>query len=143
MGLLVVVSNPCLLTRHINLAYLQFDDGVSNDADYNKNQVDEVGIVTIGGLATMDEDGRCDNVNVLEGSSSPMNQALAHLHETMAKIAIECGEDANTRLCDHWTSLLQGIASNIRAIYLAWINKSMHSEMVFHQVDDGFKNTIK
>jgi len=74
---------------------------VSNDADCNKNQVDEVGIVNIGGLATMDEDGHCDNVNVLEGSSNPMNQALVHLHETMAKITIGCGEGANTKLCDH------------------------------------------
>ncbi len=92
---------------------------MSNDADCNENYVDEVGIVNIGGLATMDEDGRCDNVDVLEGLSSPMKQTLAHLHETMVEITIECGEGANTELCDHQTSLLQRVASNIHAINLA------------------------
>jgi hypothetical protein len=37
-----------------NLTYLQFDDGVSNGVDCNEDQIDEVGIVNIGGLATMD-----------------------------------------------------------------------------------------
>jgi hypothetical protein len=34
----------------------------------------------------MDEDNYFDNVNVLEGSSAPMDQALTCLHDTMAKI---------------------------------------------------------
>ncbi len=96
-----------------NLTYLQFDDGVSNGVDCNEDQIDEVGIVNIGGLATMDQDGHCDNVDVPEGLSHPMNQTLARLHEAMVEITIECGEAASIKLCDHGTSLFQGVASNI------------------------------
>jgi hypothetical protein len=38
----------------------------------------------------MDEDSCFDNVDVLETSSTPMDQALARLHETMVKIIVEC-----------------------------------------------------
>jgi hypothetical protein len=60
--------------------------------------VDEVGIVDIGGLTVMDEDSCFDNVDVLEGSSAPMDRALAHLYETMAKINMECIMGANMEL---------------------------------------------
>jgi hypothetical protein len=56
-----------------DLTYLQLDDGAFDDEDYNQDQVDEVGIVDIGGLMTMDEDSCFDNVDVLEGSSAPMD----------------------------------------------------------------------
>jgi hypothetical protein len=92
---------------------------VSDDGDCNKGQVDEVGIVNIGWLITMDEDGHFDNVEVLEGLSSPMNRALIRLHETMVEIIIECVEGASIELCDHGTSLYQNVASNIQAIHLA------------------------
>jgi hypothetical protein len=49
------------------------DDGVSDDKDCNQCWVDEVDIVDIGGLATMDEDGHCDDVNVLKGLFFPMD----------------------------------------------------------------------
>jgi hypothetical protein len=49
---------------------------------------------------------------------------------------------ASTELCDHGTLFLRGVASNIQAIHLAQVNKSMHLGMVFHRVDDGFKNSI-
>ncbi len=53
--------------------------------------VDEVvDIVDIEGLMAMDEDGCFDNVDVLNGSSAPMDRTLTHLHETMAKIITEC-----------------------------------------------------
>jgi hypothetical protein len=42
-----------------------------------------------------------------------MNQTLARLHEAMVEITIECGEAASIKLCDHGTSLFQGVASNI------------------------------
>jgi hypothetical protein len=42
------------ISMFANLTYLQFDDGVSNGVDCNEDQIDEVGIVNIGGLATMD-----------------------------------------------------------------------------------------
>jgi hypothetical protein len=38
----------------------------------------------------MDEDNCFDNVNVPEGSSTPINWALAHLHETMVEIMTKC-----------------------------------------------------
>jgi hypothetical protein len=56
-----------------DLAYLQLDDGVFHDEDYNQDLIDEVGIVNIGGLMAMDEDSCFDNVNVLKGSSTPVD----------------------------------------------------------------------
>jgi hypothetical protein len=38
----------------------------------------------------MDENSCFDNVDVPEGSSPPMDQTLTCLHETMAKITMEC-----------------------------------------------------
>jgi hypothetical protein len=48
----------------VNPTYLQLDDGVSDNEDYNQKLVDEVGIIDIGGLTTMDADIYFDNVNV-------------------------------------------------------------------------------
>jgi tryptophanase len=87
-----------------NLAYLQLDDGVSNDEDCNQDSIDKVGIVNIGGLIAMDEDSYFDNVNMPKGSSAPMYQALAYLHETMAEITTKCTTSASIELCDHATS---------------------------------------
>jgi hypothetical protein len=54
----------------------------------------------------MDEDNRFDNVNVPKGSSTPIDRALAHLHETMVEIMTKCTTSASIELCDHATSLL-------------------------------------
>ncbi len=62
------------------------DDGAFDDEDYNQDPIDEVDIVNIVGLMTMDEDSCFDNVDVPKGSSTPMDQALARLHEITAKI---------------------------------------------------------
>jgi hypothetical protein len=117
----------------VDSSYLQLDDGVSND---------EVGIVDIGGLTTMNEDSCFDIVDVLEGSSAPMDQALAHLHEMMVEIIAECTVGASIKLCNHATSLLQRVGLNIHHLCLAQVNKSMHPRMVSHRVDDGFENSI-
>jgi hypothetical protein len=55
----------------VDPTYLQLIDGASNDENCNQHPVDDVGIVDIGGLTTMDEDSCFDNVDVLEGSSAP------------------------------------------------------------------------
>ncbi len=102
----------------IDLTYFQLDDGVSNNKDYNQDLVDEVGIIDMGGLMAMDEDSCFDNVNVSEGSLSPMDRTLAHLHETMADITMECIAGTSVKLCDHATSFLQGIESNIHHLHL-------------------------
>jgi hypothetical protein len=52
----------------VDSAYLQLDDGASNNEDCNPNLVDEVDIVDIGGLITMGEDRCFDNVDVSEAS---------------------------------------------------------------------------
>jgi len=57
----------------------------------------------------MDEDKQGDNVNVLESSSTRMDQALACLHEIMAKIIIGYTAGANIKLCNHATSFFQGV----------------------------------
>jgi hypothetical protein len=86
-----------------NLTYLQLDNGAFDDEDYNQDLVDKVGIVDIGGLMAMDEDNCFDNVDLSEGSSTPMDQTLAHFHETMAEITVECIVGASVKLCDHVT----------------------------------------
>jgi len=82
------------------------DDGAFDDEDCNQDPVDEVGIVDIGGLTVMDENSCFDNVNVLEGSSTPMDRALAHVYETMAKFTMECIVGTSIELCDHATSFI-------------------------------------
>jgi hypothetical protein len=95
------------------------DDGASNDDDYNQNLVNGVNIVDIGGLMTMDEDSCFDNVDVLKGSSAPMDQALTCLHEIMVVIIAKCTTSANIELFDHATSFSQGVGSNIHHLCLA------------------------
>ncbi len=108
----------------------------------NQTLINEVNIVDIGGHITMDEDSCFDNVDVLKVHPHPWIEPLAHLHETMAKITAECITGVNVKLCNYATSLLQGVGSNIHHLCLAQVNKSMHLGMVFHQVDDGFENSI-
>jgi hypothetical protein len=57
----------------VDPTYLQLDDCAFDDENCNQDPIDEVSIVDIGGLTTMDEDSCFDNVNVLEGSSAPMD----------------------------------------------------------------------
>ncbi len=108
------------------------DDGAFYDEDYNQDLVDEVDIVDIGGFTAMDENSFFDNVNVPEGSSTPMDQAQARLHEIMVEITIECTVGVSIKLCHHATSLLQGVGSKIHQLCLAQVNESMHLGMVFH-----------
>jgi hypothetical protein len=124
-----------------DLGYLQLDDGVSNEEDCNQDLVDEVGIVDIGGLRPWIRIIVLKMVDVSEGSSASMDQALVHLNEIMADITTECTMGASVNLCDHATSLFQGVGSNIHHLGLAQINESMHPRM-FHWVDDGFRNSI-
>ncbi len=70
----------------VDLTYLQLDDDVSDNENYNQNSINEVGIIDIRGLMAMDEDSFFDNVDLPKGSFTPMDQALAYLHEIMAKI---------------------------------------------------------
>jgi hypothetical protein len=125
-----------------NSAYLQLDDGAFDNEDCNQYLVDIVNIVDIGGLMAMDENSCFDNVDVLEGSFAPMDRALACLHETMVEITMECNVGASVELCDHATSRIQEVGSNIHHLRLVQINKSMHPRMVFRQVDDGIENSI-
>jgi hypothetical protein len=90
----------------------------------------------------MDKDSCFDNVNVLEGSSAPMDWTLTHLHETMAEITAKCIAGTSVELCNHVTSLLRRVGSNIHHLRLAQVNKSMHPGRVFCWVDDGFGNSI-
>ncbi len=96
----------------VDLAYLQLDDGVFNDEDCNQDLIDEVNIVDIGGFMAMDEDSCFDNVNLLEGSSAPMDWTLARLHEITAEIVAKCITGASVEICNHATSLLPGVGSN-------------------------------
>jgi hypothetical protein len=57
----------------------------------------------------MDEYKQGDNVNVLESSFTPMDQALVRLHETMTEITVDCTMGASIKLCDHATSFFQGV----------------------------------
>ncbi len=78
--------------------YLQLDDGVFDDENCNQDLIDEVSIVDIGGLATMNEDDHCDNVDVPKGLFVPMDRTLARLHETMVEIIVKFGKSASIEL---------------------------------------------
>jgi hypothetical protein len=54
----------------------------------------------------MDKDSCFNNVDVLEGSSTPMDRTLTCLHETMAEITTKCITSASIELCDYAPSLL-------------------------------------
>jgi hypothetical protein len=73
-----------------NPTYLQFDDGASDDEDYNQDLVEWSWHCWHWGLTAMDEDNCFDNVDVLEASWAPMDRALARLHETMVEITTKC-----------------------------------------------------
>jgi hypothetical protein len=60
----------------------------------------------------------------------------------VVEMIVECGEGASIELCDHATSFLQGVASNILTICLIQVNESMYLGMVFCQLDDGFGNFV-
>jgi hypothetical protein len=115
----------------VDLAYLQLDDGAFNDEDCNQDPINEVNIVDIGGFMAMDEDSCFDNVDVLDGSFAPMDRTLACLHEKMVKITTKCTMGVSVKLCNHATSLLQGVGSNNHHLPLVQVNKSMHLGMVF------------
>jgi len=102
-----------------DMTYLQLDDGAFNTEDCNQNSVNEVSIVDIGRLASMDEDSYFDSVDVQKGLSTPMDQALTRLYEIMVEITTECTTHASVELCDHATSLFQGVESNIHHLRLA------------------------
>jgi len=116
----------------VNLAYEQLDDGALDNEDCNQDLTNEVEIVDIGGLMAMDEDSCFDNVDVLKGSSAPMDRTLTCLYETMVEMTTKCIVGASVEICDHATSLLRGVGSNIHHLHLAQINESMHFGMVFH-----------
>jgi hypothetical protein len=90
----------------VDPTYLQLNDGAFDDENCNQDPVDEVHIVDIGRFTTMDEDSCFDNVDVLEGSFTPMDRAGAPLHETMVEITTECTTGVSIELCNHATSLL-------------------------------------
>jgi hypothetical protein len=79
----------------------------------------------------MDENNCFDNVDVPEGSSTPMDWALVCLHETMVEMTIGCTTGASVKLCDHVTSLLRRIGSNIHHLCLAWVNDPCTREWYF------------
>jgi hypothetical protein len=60
----------------------------------------------------------------------------------MVEITMVCTMGASIELCDHGTSLVQGVGSNIHHLHLAQVNESIHAGMVFRRVDKGFKNSI-
>jgi hypothetical protein len=121
---------------------LTWHDGAFNNEDCNQNPINEVNIVDIWRFMAMDEDSCFDNVDFPKGSFAPMNRTLCYLHETMAKIITNCTTGASVEFCNHATSLLLGVGSNIHHFCLVQINKSMHLGMVFCRVDDGFGNSI-
>ncbi len=111
LGLTVVVWNPYASTWHTyNWMTVRLMMKITNKIRLTKSALSTL----VGGLWPWDEDGRCDNVNVPKRLSTPMDWALICLHETMAKITIECGEGASIKLCNHATLLVWGVASNIR-----------------------------
>jgi hypothetical protein len=59
----------------------------------------------------------------------------------MVEIISKCKEGGLV-LCDHATSLLQVVASNIPNICLTQANESMHMGIIFNKMEDGLENSI-
>jgi hypothetical protein len=57
----------------VDPSHLQLDDGTFDNEDCNQDPIDNIGIINIGGLTTIDEDSFFDNVDVSKGSSTPMD----------------------------------------------------------------------
>jgi hypothetical protein len=51
-------------------------------------------------------------------------------------------KEGGVQLIDHTTSLLCVIATNVRSIHLSNANEIMHSDMVFHCINDGLRNSV-
>jgi hypothetical protein len=111
--------NGGLKCMFVDLTYLQLDDGAFDNEDCNQDPINEVSIIDIGRFMTMNENSCFDNVDMPEGSFTPIERTLARLHETMAKIIAKCTVGASVKLCDHITSLFQGIILNIHHFRLA------------------------
>ncbi len=72
------------------------------------------------------------NIDEAKGSSTPMEQALFWLWDTMAETTFQCKESTNVQLCDHAISCLRIIASKIQTLHVTQSNELMHPGMIFN-----------
>ncbi len=61
----------------------------------------------------------------------------AVMQEIMTKV-----KEGGVQLIDHTTSLLHVIATNVHGIHLSKANEIMHSDKVFHCINDGLRNLV-
>jgi hypothetical protein len=61
--------------------------------------------------------------------------------DIMQKIINEVKE-GGVQLIDHITSLLCVIATDVQGIHLSKVNEVMHSDIIFHYVNDGLSNSM-
>lgn len=139
LGLIVVVWNPCSLTWHTyNWIMVHSMMKITTKIGLMRST-----LLTLGALQPwMRIVVRTMLMCLKVCPPGPWIKPLVCLHEPMAEIIGEHGESASIKLCDHATLFFQRVALNIWAIHLAWVNKSMHPRMVFHQMDDGFRNFV-
>ncbi len=71
-GMYYGTHNGGLKCMFVDLTYLQLHDGAFDNEDCNQDPINEVNIVDIGGFMTMNENSCFDNVDMLEGSSTPI-----------------------------------------------------------------------
>ncbi len=72
------------------------------------------------------------NIDEAKGSSTPMEQALFWLWDTMVETSSQCKESTSVQLCDHAISRLRIVASEIQTLHVTRSNELMHPDMVFN-----------
>jgi hypothetical protein len=80
--------------------------------------------------------------NDTTNSSTPMERAFAQLVTTMQEITNECKE-GDVTFCEHATSHMRVLASNIRNIRFTKANAVLHLGLMLHSVEDRLGNNVK
>ncbi len=118
---------------------------ISNDEDSFNDDDDELieskkGIIDINGITiTNDSEILIDDVegsNEIPSLNVPMERALVHLCFLMQNVINECKQEGTT-LCDHATSHLWVLESNIWNICLTKAKESLHPKLVLQCVENG------
>jgi len=118
----------------------------SNDDNKDEHFKGDDGIMKFDGLMNMEQNdlpmGAIVRSNDIINSSTLMERALAQLVTTMQEITNACKE-GDVTLCEHATSHMKVLTSNICNIRLTKANTISHPGLVLRHVEDGLGNNVK
>jgi len=131
-----------LATMFVDPKYILDDSDSKDDGEANGDE----GVIDIGLIGTMEEvvlpTDEVRAFDELESSSVPVEGTLVRLHHTMKEIIIKCTQ-GGVALCDHATSIMKVVASQIQNIHLTKMNESLHPRTFLHHVDDGLRYAVR